>query len=71
MSRGGGNNTYTQTSMQLKELAEAMNYKIPVVLEQKTTILWKLLYLLASNQRVSHLSSGMSTRVEGVDENHS
>jgi hypothetical protein len=33
-------------------------------------ILWKLLYLLASNQRVSHLSSGMSTRIEGVDENH-
>ena len=43
---------------------------VPAVLEQKTTILYKPLYLLVSNQRASHLSSGVSTRVEGVDENH-
>jgi hypothetical protein len=31
---------------------------VPVVLEQKTTILWNLLYLLASNELSLSLSSG-------------
>src|SRR5215467_14300416 len=46
------------------------HHGVPAVLEQKTTICCKYLYLLASIQRLRPESSGESIHVTGVDENH-
>jgi hypothetical protein len=42
---------------------------VPVVLEQKTTILWKCLYVLASLKDSSGLSGAYEANRRGVEEN--
>ena len=47
----------------------AEKYGVPVVLEQKTTILWKCLYLLASWKDSSDLGRAYETNCRGGEEN--
>jgi len=61
--------TAQQACTPVRSGAAADSHGVPVVLEQKTTILWKYLYLLASLKDSSGLGGAYEANRRGGEEN--